>query len=160
MTLWQMLALPAFYSPRQALLIDLLLPLIGIAHVLWLSLLPASAPCLPLLLQPLNHAHIPMQLSNNTRTTYILFALPSPILHSLSASYWHCVCVITGSPSLCGIPIPFGGHGDLFSATSHRLPNLGVHSSKLRASPIGLGLPGGHPLNKPLWQGRGRPLIT
>jgi hypothetical protein len=56
--------------------------------------------------------------------------------------------------------IPFGGHGDLFSATGHRLPNLGVHPSKLRASPIGLGLPGGHPPNKPLWQGRGRPLIT
>jgi hypothetical protein len=61
------------------------------------------------------------------------------------------------------LSIPFGGQADLFSAIGHRLRNLGVHPLKLaprEASPIGLGLPGGHPLNKPPWQGRGRPSIT
>jgi hypothetical protein len=56
------------------------------------------------------------------------------------------------------IAIPFGGQAaDLFSAICHRLRNLGVHPSKISAS---RGLPGGHPLNKPLWQGRGRPLTV
>jgi hypothetical protein len=58
--------------------------------------------------------------------------------------------------------IPFVGQADLFSAIGHRLRNLGVHPSKISAS---RGLPywfrpPGRSLNKPLWQGRGRPSIT
>jgi hypothetical protein len=44
----------------------------------------------------------------------------------------------TGKEVEVDCTIPFGGHGDLFSAIGHRLRNLGVHPSKISAS-------GGHP---------------
>jgi hypothetical protein len=67
------------------------------------------------------------------------------------------------SIKISGSVIPFGGRGHFFSAIGGRLHNTGVaphQNQRLRSPPIGLGLPGGRPPNKPLWQGHGRPSIT